>query len=591
MKKKLILLLALLMVMSLFLAACGTDDEPADDDNGEAVEGENGDDEGDDEAAEGDDEEGDDQQHEIGGLLTIGVTEISGNFNPAYYSSSYDGYVVDLTFQTLMNRDIDGEWVMEAADDWEVSEDGTQITFFMNEDNYFSDGEQVTAHDVVWSYKLLSDPSYTGRYGSIADGLEGYAEYADGETEDFPGVVAEDDFTVVFTFREPLRTNIVNTTFHIMPEHYYGENMTHGDTEGVTELSSEPIGSGPYTLVDFAPEEYVYLERNENYLFEDQFLVEEILIQATEMTTEMDDLLTGTVDLLAGQINPDNIRDAEAADNIQLNEYPRSGYGYVKTNNEFGPTTEKEVRQALYYSFNLEEFVDEYFEGYASTQYHPYSQESWAVTDEWVDSIASYDFDMDRAAEILDEAGWEVGDSGYREKDGEVMTLYILTMPDHDILETLVPMWERDWGNGLNIDLNIAQQEFNSILDTVIYDSDANVEEWSMFFLATTITSYDPHGTVEASFHSRNIGSGQNNTSRYSNPELDEMMDEAERIMDQDEAIPVYQEIGEILTEDAAFMPVYANTYFDFYDEKLVDFETHGIYNWVAAMRQARIEE
>ena len=584
MKKKLILLLALLMVMSLFLIACGTDEDPADEDeNGEAVEDENGEDE---------DENGEEEAaHEIGGLLTIGVTEISGNFNPAYYSSSYDGYVVDLTFQTLMNRDINGEWVMEAADDWEVSEDGTQITFFMNEDNYFSDGEQVTAHDVVWSYKLISDPSYTGRYGSVADGLEGYAEYADGETEDFPGVVAEDDFTVVFTFREPLRTNIANTTFHIMPEHYYGEAMEYNDTEGVTGLSAEPIGSGPYTLVDFAPEEYVYLERYMDYMYEDQFLIEEILIQATEMTTEMDDLLAGDVDLLAGQIDPDNIRDAEAAENIQLNEYPRSGYGYVKTNNEFGPTAEKEVRQALYYSFNLEEFVDEYFQGYASTQYHPYSQESWAVTDEWVDSIASYDFDMDQAAQILDDAGWEVGDSGYREKDGEVMTLYILTMPDHDILETLVPMWERDWGNGLNIDLNIAQQEFNSILDTIIYDSDANVEEWSMFFLATTITSYDPHGTVEASFHSRNIGSGQNNTSRYSNPELDQMMDDAERIMDQDEAIPVYQEIGEILTEDAAFMPVYANTYFDFYDEKIVDFETHGIYNWVAAMRHARIEE
>ncbi|NBG87446.1 ABC transporter substrate-binding protein [Isachenkonia alkalipeptolytica] len=585
MKKKLILLLALLMVMSLFLAACGTDEDPVDEEeNGEAVEGENGEDED-----EGDDEE--EAAHEIGGTVMVGVTEISGNFNPAYYSSSYDGYVVDLTFQTLMNRDIDGNWVMEAADDWEVNEEGDQITFYMNEDNYFSDGEQVTAHDVVWSYKLLSDPSYTGRYGSIADGLLGYDEYADGDTEDFPGVVAEDDFTVVFTFQEPLRTNIANTTFHIMPEHYYGEAMEYGDTEGVTELSTDPIGSGPYTLGDFAPEEYVYLERNLDYMYEDLFLIEEILLEATEMTTEMDDLLTGTVDLLAGQIDPDNIRDAEAAENINLNSYPRSGYGYVKTNNEFGPTAEKEVRQALYYSFNLEEFVSEYFDGYANTQYHPYSQESWAVTDEWVDSIAAYDFDMDRAKEILDDADWQVGDSGYREKDGEELELFILTMPEHDILETLVPMWERDWGGELDINLNISQQEFNSILDTIIYDSDANVEEWSMFFLATTITSYDPHGTVEGSFHSRNIGSGQNNTSRYSNPELDEMMDDAERIMDQEEAIPAYQEIGEILTEDAAFMPVYANTYFDFYDEKIVDFETHGIYNWVAAMRHARIEE
>ena len=85
----------------MFLAACGgdTDDEPATDDgNGDAVVDDDDGDDDDDSAADED----------LENLLTVGVTEIGGNFNPAYYASAYDGYVVDFVFQSLMRRNFDG---------------------------------------------------------------------------------------------------------------------------------------------------------------------------------------------------------------------------------------------------------------------------------------------------------------------------------------------------------------------------------------------------------------------------------------------------------------------------------------------------
>jgi len=574
MKKRALSILLILMLVFAFAAGCDQTATEDPGDNGETTE-----------------DPGDTGDTTEDSVLTVGIVEPSGNFNPAYYSSSYDGYVVDLVFQPLITRDFEGNWIGEAAEDWEISEDGTTYTFTLREGNTFSDGEPVTAEDVVFTYMLISDPSYTGRYGSVAKDLLGYDEFANGETEEFPGVVALDENTVQFTFKEALRLNIENLTMSIMPKHYYGENYSIGNTEPVQEKNAEPLGSGPYIMAEYQPAEYVYMDRNPNYIFDDQYQINEIIMKVVEMTTEMNELLTGSVDVLAGQIDPENIKAAKEDENINLNEYPRSGYGYVKTNNAYGPTAEKEVRQALYYSFNLKEFVDNYFKGYASTQFHPYSQVSWVIDDEFLASLPDYSFDLEKAKQILDDAGWTVGDSGYREKDGEVLELFILAMPEHDLLDTLIPMWERDWGNELKIKLNISYEEFNSILDTVIYASDDNVEEWSMFFLATTITSYDPHGIVESYFHSRNIGSGKDNTSRYSNPEIDALLDEGEKIMDQEEAKPIYQEIGRKLTEDAAFMPVYANTYFDFYNKKLVDFRTHSIYDWVDAMRDARIEE
>ncbi len=81
------------------------------------------------------------------------------------------------------------------------------------------------------------------------------------------------------------------------------------------------------------------------------------------------------------------------------------------------------------------------------------------------------------------------------------------------------------------------------------------------------------------------------NTSRYSNPEVDKLLDEGKAIMDINEAKPVYAKIAKILNEEAVMMPVYANIYFDIYATKLVDFKTSSLYNWVAALKDAKIVE
>ena len=324
-------------------------------------------------------------------------------------------------------------------------------------------------------------------------------------------------------------------------------------------------------------------------------MIKEIILKFVDQTTDIVELTSGGVDLLAGVIDPKKISEARNA-GFQINQYNRSGYGYVKTNCEYGPTADPKVRQALYYSFNVKEFVNSYYydadtdQVLAVTQYHPFSQISWAIDDTLLSSMIEYDFDLEKAKSLLDEAGWTVGASGFREKDGEVLELKIAAMPDHDILATLIPMWERDWGQGLNIKLTVAYLEFNTILDYVIYNSDANVENWSLFFLATSITTPDPD-TLYSSFHSDYIGSGMDNTSRYNNPEVDRLLDEGKAIMDIEEAKPIYQQVAKILNEEAVMMPVYANTYFDIYAAKLVDFKTSSLYGWVSALKDAKIVE
>lgn len=582
MKKSLVLFLCLVLVTTAFLAGCSPKAEekpventtPAGNDQPAPVE--------------------QPKVEEPSGTLIVGITEASGNFNPAYYSSAYDGYVVDLVFEGLISRNFEGEYEGMLAESWSYSNDNKTITFQMRKDKVFSDGQPVTAHDVVFTYLLLADPSYTGRNGATVRDMQGFAEYYAGETDVFEGVKALDDYTVEFNFKEALRTNFANCGFYVLPKHYYGKDFAVGNTAGPESITTEAVGSGPYTIAQFKDKELVYLTRNPLYVGEG-YMIEDIILKFVEQSTDIVELTTGSIDLLAGVIEPKKIAEAKA-NGFSINQYNRSGYGYVKTNNAFGPTVDPLVRQALYYSFNTKEFVNNYFkdsetgEVLAVTQYHPFSQVSWAITDQLKKELIEYDFDLAKAASLLDEAGWKIGASGFREKDGVVMELKIAAMPEHDILATLIPMWQRDWEQGLGIKLNIAYLEFNTMLDYVIYNSDANVENWSLFFLATTISTPDPH-SLYSSFHSDYIGSGQNNTSRYSNPVIDELFDKAKAIMDIDEARPVYAEIAKILNQEAVMMPVYANTYFDLYNPKLVDFKTSSLYNWVSAMKDARVVE
>ena len=583
MKKYLSLFLILVMVSTVFLVGCGSNETEVTQPDGSE-----------DPAPTEDPKEDEPVAEEPSGTIIAGITEASGNFNPLYYSSAYDAHVVDLVFENLLTRNYDGDFEGVVAKDWEYSEDGKSITFNMREDAVFSDGEPLTADDVVFTYKVLADPSYTGRYGSAVKDMLGYEEYYNGETEEFQGVVALDDYTVQFNFKEALRVNLANCTYAILPEHYYGADFSYNNTTGVEQITTQAMGSGPYIMKDFQEKQLILLERNPNYSGEG-YMIKNVIMKFVDQTTDIVELTSGNVDILPGVIEPEKI--AEARNNgFELNEYPRSGYGYVKLNCEAGPTADTTVRQALYYSFNVEEFVNSYYldeetgQLLAGTQYHPFSQISWAIDDKILDDMVDYTFDLEKANQLLDDAGWVKNSEGIREKDGQVLELKIAAMPDHDILATLIPMWERDWGQGLGVKLNIAYLEFNTILDYVIYDSDSNVNEWSLFFLATSINTPDPHSLYTV-VHSDYIGSGEDNTSRYSNPRVDELLDEAKAIMDPEEAKPLYQEVAKILNEEAVIIPVYANTYFDAYAPKLTNFKTSSLYDWVAALKDAKIVE
>jgi len=511
--------------------------------------------------------------------LVVGVTEMSGNFSPLYYSSTYDGYVIDLVHEALLKRNYNGELVPSLAKDYTYSEDGKSITFTLREDAKYSDGTNVTANDIAFSYMILSDKSYTGRFSSMAQDLVGYAEYHSGSTDKLTGVEVVNDYTITFHFKDAYRTNLENCLMQAIPKHLY-PNYKQGDTSSIEANVNNPVGSGPYMLKEFKGKEYASLTKNPNYAGTG-YEIQNVIMKFVDATTEITALTTGEISMLLGVVEPEKVATARADANLTYNEYQRSGYGYIRFNCEAGATSDKAVRQALYRSFNIEEFVKSYFYDKASdtliatTQYHPFSQVSWVIDDKLLSELPDFSFNMEEAKKMLDNAGWVVGPSGFREKNGQILELKIAAIPDHDILQTLIPMWQRDWGQSLKCKLSIAYLEFNTLSDYVIYNSDANVNNWSMYFMATSIASPDPDA-LYTTYHSSMIGSGKDNTMRYKNPTVDKMLDKGKSIMDINEAKAYYRDLVKIITEDL-------------YSKKVTDFKTNSFYPWTSALQDTKI--
>lgn len=592
MKRKYLVLLAMLLVLTLVFVACdqeGTTEAPAT----EAGDTEAGDTEATEADATEDDAaatEGDTEADATGSdnpaanranaenTIVLGAAETNGVFNPIYYSTVYDGYVVDMVFDGLISNNEAAEYTPAVAESWEISEDGKQITFKLREDVYFTDGEQLTAEDVVFTYRAMADPSYEGRYSYIVAGLEGYEEYRDsitridpeateegeeaadteateateapaatGEPAEFQGVVANGDFEVTFNFKDAKATNIGDTAFGILPAHIY--DYEPGQLSTMTAKHGEPIGSGPYTFENLAAGEYIEFKANPDY-FMGAPKIENFIMAVTAKETQLEAFRAGQYDILDSVENtPDNLDVIESMDFADLVRFDNNGYAYLGFNMDNPSLAKKEVRQALVYGFDRYAFVEDFFGGAAVVPNVPFARVSWVFTDELQANINEYQYDPDKAIELLESAGYtEIDENGVRSDGTNRLSFHFLTYTDTEWTAELSAILQYEWGE-IGVEVVEDMQEFSALSDRVFVERD-----FDMYTMAWSLV-LDP--SPRGIFHSDNIGGGGNNAVGWDNPENDRLLEEGELALEQEERIEIYNEWGELWNEELPYMPVY----------------------------------
>jgi peptide/nickel transport system substrate-binding protein len=534
--------------------------------------------------------------------LIVGTTqELAGAFSPIYYQTAYDGWVVNLIYNSLLKYDAEGELQADLATEVpEVDEDAKTVTFTLKEGILFSDGTELTASDVKQTFTMIADPAYDGRFGTNAQIIEGYDDYHTGDAEELTGVEVVDDYTVTFHLNSEVIDAVATLgTQGIVSDEQY--DYTKGDLGGYKDNTSEPVGTGAYVLNSYDKSTGASFVKNENYNVDDQpYAIERVVIKTIATATELTSLETGDINYYPETIEADIIGPASLNEDLTFDHYFRAAQGFFGFNCSYGATADSAVRRALAYATNREEFCEAYFAfpeasdelsdvtlGYVPTVYwNPISSSlgDYATGEETLEGLETYEYDLDKAKEILDEAGWELNESdGYRYKDGEKLTIKMMCTEGNSVLEMLIPIINKSWTE-LGIDFQQTTVDFNTLISTIDpYAGDDS--EWNLFFMAMTYT-----GPANTQMNSGLIAGEGDNYAAYSNEEMDELLKAGQQTYDQDASDASYKAAMILENEEMPYLPIYGNELFNLYANYIHGVETGPTCNWSQALGNAYLD-
>ena len=489
-------------------------------------------------------------EYSYGGTLVMAETQSpEGMFNPLFSETVFDGNIISKVFEPLNRVDPEGQPIPALAMDWE--RDDLTYTFFLDDRAKFHDGEPVTAHDVEFTFKTFMHPDYDGVRASNFMEIDGAEEFRAGETDEVPGIRVIDDHTIEIELRSLYAPFLVQTTiFGIVPEHILGEYEV-SELSGI-DFNQNPIGSGPFEFVEYSDDEFTRLKYFDDFRTGRPFL-DEIVIRYVDDQALIMMIERGEVDYA----NPpgENFDRFTEMDHITIHQSIRDGFGYIGINVEADtPVGEQAVRQAMAHGINRQGFQEVVMSGLAVTTNSPISQASWAYTDD----LNPYEYDPDRAQEILEEAGWEMNDDGIYERDGELLQFTMTASSGSEFIDQLMAL-SQDNLNSIGFDVDIERMEFNTMTDEI---DDGNLNTWFMGW--SFGADPDPYSV----WHSE----GDWNRTNWSNERADELIEMARQTLDQVERREYYVEFQQIWNEDMPYIPMYADIYLHIMNDRVRGF-------------------
>ena len=470
--------------------------------------------------------------------LIVGTTDPKGEFVPIYSSTLYDLWVNNLIFDGLISNNEKGEPVPNVAESYEVSEDGKTYTFKLNKGIKFTNGQELTAKDVAFTFTSICDPGYDGPRMDAVNNLVGYEEYNKGDAKSVEGIKVIDDYTISFTNKNVDAAGIWNFSYGIMPESVYG--FEKGNFQAVKDKLLEPVGSGAYKFVHFKPGQEVKFEKNPDY-WKGEPKIPYIVMKVTNAQTLLQELMAGTVDIDRVGAKPENIDPLKQAGFLNLDLYMKNGYGYIGLNYVSDKVKDPKLRQALLYGLNREGFMQSYYQGYGQVYNSHILPTSWAYNPD----VPKYEYNPEKANQLLDEAGWkDTNGNGVRDKDGVELELQWLTYTGSKYVDALIPIVQQSWEQ-IGVKVTPELMEFGTMMDKV------NNREYDIFNGAWNLSiDPDPSGIFAIS---QDVPGGFNNIG-WRNEEADKLLKEGKGTTNQEERKKAYAEWQLKFSEDVPYI-------------------------------------
>mgnify|MGYP005695437259 CR=1 FL=1 len=466
---------------------------------------------------------------EKGGSLVNAMIGEPSNLIAMIAGDSASSAIAGNIFNSLIKYDEKLNHAPELAEKWEISADQKTITFTLKDNLVWADGTPLTSEDVLFTWKLVTDPNTRTPYAS---------DYLLVKKASTP-----DKNTFEVTYEETYAPAIDTwASLHILPKHLLKDEDINN-----TYFSRKPTGSSYYQLDKWVSGQQVSLKSNINSsqgLPQIEQLISRIIPDTSSQFLE---LSADNIDLMS--INPIQYQRVFPArkdmlEKINLYKELGNGYTYLGFNLKKAPFNDINVRQAINYAIDKDEVIKGVLLGLGEPIASPYKPGT-----RWNNpNLKSYPYDPNKALKLLTKAGYKKNQEGFFEKNGKVLAFEILTNQNkqREMTAVLVQRRLREIG----IDVTIRVLEWASFINQYIRTGDFNavVLGWSL--------SLDPDQFNI--WHSSQQGPGQFNFVGYENAEVDKLLEKGRKELDINKRELIYHKFSEQLLNDSPIVYLYA---------------------------------
>ncbi len=584
------------------------------------------------------------KQREAKGRITYGSTALlSGNnfFTNMWGDNISDKIIRDLIhgYETVVYQKETASYAINKTVVKKLNiidnSDGTRTyEIELNNSLRYSDASPITAKDYLFSILLSSHPELAdiGARTNEFSYFVGYDEYSsrpigseEGQISNvFEGLRLQSDYKfsvkvkkselpyfydIIYAKITPYPMSVIAPNADVIDEGNGAKIIGDFNSEILEKTINDPetgyrfnlkVTSGAYVLESFDHNEKTAILKY-NPLFIGNYngqkpQIAEIVIKSTASASQIDDLITGKIDVLSAVTGDSIIEEGLKADNVSVLSFPRAGYGKLAFMCDIGATQFVKVRQAIAYCINKSELIKNYSEKYAKPIYGMYGLGQWMYKEnenKIENELNKYEFDLEKAKSLLIEDGWTLNSKGgqfiegrddvrYKMHNGVLMPLEIKHLspsdsPISDLLATIL----LDNFKAVGIKYENTQVDLPVILRYM--QSYALERQYNMINLATNYSAvFDPY----YSYHTDEKYIGTSNTNYLKDNDLMILSDEMRRTpsTDKNTYSKKWLEFQKKWNEMLPDVPLYSDEYHVFFSSKLKNFEIDAFWEFQQAI-------
>lgn len=443
-----------------------------------------------------------------GGTLEVAVvtdTQFQGLFQREFYQDTYDDQFMKPAFQYLFNNDEDFKIVDGGPADLKLDVDKKTAVITLRDNLKWSDGKDVTAEDLIFSYEVIGHKEYTGiRYDDNFTNIEGMEAYHDGQADKISGVEKVNDKEVKISYKE-MNPGMLQLSGGVwasaLPKHIL-ESVPVKDMESSDAVRKNPISFGPYYMSNIVTGESVEYLPND-YYYGGKPKLDKLILKSVPSSSIVEAMNAKQYDLVFSM--PTDIyptyKDTKGYQMLGRQEQAYTYIGFKmgtfdkeKDTVNYNPKAkmaDKDLRQAMGYAMDNNAVGEKFYNGLrsnAATLIPPVFKTFHNS------SLKGYTLDLEKAKKILDDAGYKDTDKdGFREdKEGKELVIKLASMSGGETAQPLADYYIQQWKEiGLNVELATGRLiDFQAFYDKIKND-DPEVD----VFMGAWGTGTDPSPT------------------------------------------------------------------------------------------------